>query len=215
MSKKLLSLMVTAVLLSAGTAGAEKVVSKPVFSTKTNQYNEMYETRHFDKGRHKQMAEDMAKELGLSAEQVNKAEKIRRKGFEKIKPLMNEMAKLREEMDKERRINMEEFEKILTSEQKSKFNEIKKNASTNFLKRKHGVLLEHKMMRGMHEMAPAYQKSAAMPLHDGIKMPHHDKHFEKKRRHEEKKHHKNKGGFVDNKFFTESIESETGGFIEE
>ena len=41
------------------------------------------------------------------------------------KPLVNEMKDIREKMDEKRRANMEEFEKILTPEQKEKFEALK------------------------------------------------------------------------------------------
>ena len=75
--------------------------------------------------RHEQMAEKLAQDLGLTAEQKAQAEKIRADGREKVKPLMERAKKLHEEMDKLRQENMQEFEKILTPDQQEKFAKIK------------------------------------------------------------------------------------------
>lgn len=61
-----------------------------------------------------------ADDLGLTKEQQEQAEKIRKEGREKLKPLFEEMKDIREKMDKLREDNMLEFEKILTPEQKEK-----------------------------------------------------------------------------------------------
>ena len=49
-----------------------------------------------------------------------------------MKPLMEESKALREKMDKLRQENMGEFEKILTDEQKQKFEEMKKEFRKEF-----------------------------------------------------------------------------------
>lgn len=71
------------------------------------------------------MADKLADKLNLTEEQRAQAEKIRKDGREKVKPLFEEMKQIREKMDKLREDNMLEFEKILTPEQKSKLDEIK------------------------------------------------------------------------------------------
>jgi len=71
------------------------------------------------------MAKKLAEELNLTAEQRASADKIREDGRAKMKPLMEERKALHEKMEAMRKANMEEFEKILTDEQKSKFEEIK------------------------------------------------------------------------------------------
>ncbi|MCQ2741032.1 MAG: hypothetical protein MJ210_02820, partial [Alphaproteobacteria bacterium] len=53
------------------------------------------------------------------------ADKIREDGRKKMEPLMEEKKQLHEKMDAVRKANMEEFEKILTPEQKQKFESIK------------------------------------------------------------------------------------------
>lgn len=77
--------------------------------------------------RHQEMAKRMAEKLGLTAEQQEKARAIHEKGRAEIEPLMKEMKALREKMDAKRRANMEEFERILTPEQKAKFEALKKD----------------------------------------------------------------------------------------
>ncbi len=76
-----------------------------------------------------------AQELGLSEEQKAEAKKIREEGREKVGPLMEEMKQLRQKMDELRKQNMEEFEKILTPEQKSKLEQIKAEKKAMFEKR--------------------------------------------------------------------------------
>ncbi len=71
---------------------------------------------------------DLAKRLNLSEEQKEKAEAVRLKGREQMKEMHKKMQELRKN-------NMAEFEKILTPEQKTEFDKIKK---------------EHKMMRKRH-----------------------------------------------------------------
>lgn len=70
-------------------------------------------------------ADKLADELGLTEEQRAQAEKIRKEGHEKAKPLMKQMKEIRQKLDEERKTNLAEFEKILTPEQKAQFNQIK------------------------------------------------------------------------------------------
>ena len=67
----------------------------------------------------------LSEKLNLTDEQKAQADKIREEGREKMKPLMDEQRVLREKMDVVRKANMEEFEKILTPEQKKVFDEMK------------------------------------------------------------------------------------------
>lgn len=73
----------------------------------------------------KKMTEKLTKELGLTDEQQEQSKAIHDKGKADMEPLMKEMKDLREKMDAVRKANMEEFEKILTPEQKQKFEEMK------------------------------------------------------------------------------------------
>lgn len=75
--------------------------------------------------RHERMADKLANDLGLTAEQKEQAAKIRQDGREKVKPLMEKVKKIHKEMDELRKENMKEFEKILTPEQQEKFAKIK------------------------------------------------------------------------------------------
>ena len=75
--------------------------------------------------KHEEMSKKLAEDLGLSDEQKAQADKIREEGHAKMEPLMQECKALHEKMDALRKANMEEFEKILTPEQKAKFEAIK------------------------------------------------------------------------------------------
>ncbi|MBE6451158.1 MAG: hypothetical protein E7016_04255 [Alphaproteobacteria bacterium] len=92
---------------------------------------------------HENRAKKMAEELGLTQEQQEQATAIRKQGQEDIKPLMEEMKALRQKIDEKRKANMEEFEKILTDEQKNKFQEMKEKERAN--------RPELPMRRGMHK----------------------------------------------------------------
>lgn len=82
------------------------------------------------------MHEDLAQKLNLTDEQKTMADKIREDGRKQMKPLMEEQKALHEKMDKLRKENMEEFEKILTPEQKETFSKIKKEHRPPHGKRK-------------------------------------------------------------------------------
>lgn len=69
--------------------------------------------------------EELAQKLNLTDEQKSKADKIREDGRKQMEPLMQERKALHEKMEKLRKENMEEFEKILTPEQKEAFAKFK------------------------------------------------------------------------------------------
>lgn len=73
------------------------------------------------------MRKPLADKLNLTEEQREQADKIREDGRAKMKPLIEEQKELRKQMDEVRKANMEEFEKILTPEQKKVFDEMKKH----------------------------------------------------------------------------------------
>ena len=108
--------------------------------------------------RHEQMAEKLAQDLGLTAEQKAQAEKIRADGREKVKPLMERAKKLHEEMDKLRQENMQEFEKILTPDQQEKFAKIK------------AEMKKHKGPRGPH---PKFDDKEPRPDMPPFEPDHH------------------------------------------
>ncbi len=87
---------------------------------------------HHMKGRRGDMQKELADKLQLTQEQRDLAKKIHEEGREKMKPLMEESKALHEKMDKLRQENMGEFEKILTAEQKEKFEEMKKEFRKEF-----------------------------------------------------------------------------------
>ena len=73
----------------------------------------------------KEHDERLAKELGLTEEQQKQAEAVRTQGRERMEPLMKQMKEIRQQMDEVRKQNMEDFEEILTPEQKTQFEKIK------------------------------------------------------------------------------------------
>ena len=79
----------------------------------------------FDREMHKKLADRFAKDLGLTEEQIAKADKIREDGRKKVEPLMKQMDELRRKADELRKENMKEFEAILTPEQKTRLEEMK------------------------------------------------------------------------------------------
>ena len=110
--------------------------------------------------RHKKMAEKLAEDLNLSDAQRQSAQEINEKGRKEIEPLMEEMKNTRAKMDEKRQQNMQEFEKILTPEQKEKFESLKKE-------------YKEKFMRGEHEgkdMPWRKKKMNDRPHHHGPKM---------------------------------------------
>ncbi len=85
----------------------------------------------------KQLADD----LGLTEEQRQKAEELRKADFEKMKPLIEEMKAIHKKMDELRQENMKGFEAILTPEQKAKLDGImleRKKHMKKFGKKHHG-----------------------------------------------------------------------------
>lgn len=84
------------------------------------------------------MHENLAQKLNLTDEQKAQADKIREEGRKKMEPLMQEKKTLHEKMDKLRKENMEEFEKILTPEQKETFAKFKEEHRAPHKKMKKG-----------------------------------------------------------------------------
>ena len=150
MNKKFLAILLATTVLSAGVVRAEPKVEPAMDKAevvKVEKSDKADKVRRLGKKHHQEMAERMAQDLGLTAEQRQKSEEIRKESQKKIKPLMDEMKALREKIDAERKANMEEFEKILTPEQKEKFEAIKKRGAEDF-KRRHKEMRE--FMKGRH-----------------------------------------------------------------
>lgn len=137
MKKTFLSILLGATIISAGAFGV---------NAQTPDTPDMPKIEHkFDhKEMHQKMQKKIAEDLGLTAEQQEQAKTIHEKGKADMEPLMKEMKDLREKMDAKRRANMEEFEKILTPDQKAKFEDLKKNAP------QHGMHKGHKPPFGPH-----------------------------------------------------------------
>lgn len=116
----------------------------------------------------RKMQEKLAKKLDLTPEQQELAKKLNENSRKKIEPLMDEMRKTREEMDKIRRDNMAEFEKILTPEQKTKFDNMKKEQHEQFEKHHKKMMKDrkgkdHRMMPPRGEMMPHHDDAGMMP----------------------------------------------------
>ena len=127
MKNNMLSILLAASVISSGVlsveAYAEDVAPKmPSFG------------QHMDPVQMRQkMQQKMAEELGLTAEQQKQAEALSEKSKAEMEPLMQEMKDIRVKMDEKRRANMEEFEKILTPEQKEKFEALKNEKPRQFI----------------------------------------------------------------------------------
>lgn len=167
MNKKLLSVLMATTIMSAGAAVAQETPAPaPEAAPAAVEVEKPKLPPRFDRKHHEQRAKKMAQDLNLTAEQQEQADKIRREGQEKIKPLMKEMRDLREKIDAERRANMEEFEKILTPEQKQKLDELKQRGMEDF-KRRIGERRGPKM-RGPHH----FEKLRPAPHHpEGEMLP--------------------------------------------
>ena len=119
MKKKFLTLMLTGAVVFSGVLACNAVFALDVEPQKSA------EELRFDREQMRlKVANKIAEDLKLTAEQQRRAEEIRQQGRQEIEPLMKQMKELREKMDEKRRANMEEFEKILTPEQKAKFEEL-------------------------------------------------------------------------------------------
>lgn len=104
------------------------------------------------------MEDDLAVKLKLTDEQKAQAHKIHQEGREQMKKMHEEMQKLRKE-------NMAEFEKILTPEQKAEFDKIKAEHEHIRKNRRRGSDGRHGMHKPMKHFGPA-------PLHhDGELSP--------------------------------------------
>ena len=109
-------LLLTAVCVSVLSSGILCAEAKPFHADADNR------PRHEMK-----MHDDLADRLKLTDEQKAQADRIREDGRKKMEPLMQERRALHERMEKLRKENMEEFEKILTPEQKEEFAKLKQH----------------------------------------------------------------------------------------
>lgn len=140
MNKKLLTLFcATSLMTGALAANAQEADRMP--PPPAPGHEEMMPKEHFQKMHQKmlkhqeKMDKKLADDLKLTEEQQEQAKKIREEGREKMKPLMEKMKALRGEMDKVRRDNMADFEKILTLEQKAQFDKIKADRKAHIEKK--------------------------------------------------------------------------------
>ena len=86
--------------------------------------------RHGFKGKHfeptPEMKERFAKKLGLTDEQKEKLDEMRKADMAKMEPLFKEMENLHQQMKELRKVNREHFESVLTDSQKEILKEMKK-----------------------------------------------------------------------------------------
>ncbi len=116
-------ILMTAVCLTVLGLGAVNVRAGDVKDVSANmpKAEMMRADRHIKKPHDLNMQDRLAERLKLTDEQKKQSEEIREAGREKMKPLIEENKKIRVRMDEVRRQNMQEFENILTDEQKAEF----------------------------------------------------------------------------------------------
>ncbi len=95
--------------------------------------------KHDHKAHFEKMSQKLSTELNLTNEQQEKAKLLREEGHKKIEPLLKQMKELRKQMDELRKENMENFEKILTPEQLTKFKTLKEEG-----KKRHKMKGKHR-----------------------------------------------------------------------
>lgn len=208
MKKNFVCMLLAGTMFSVSVAKADDVVVVEA------QAIEIERPVKFDRNHHKAMAAQLANDLGLTEEQKVLAEKNRIEGHKKIAPLMDQMMSLRQKIDQERRANMLEFEKILTPEQKERFNVIKERHK----KFREGPrdMGDPKLMRGMHKVGPHGAELAPRDPKD-LK---NKSDFKAEKHHKKKGHHKSKGGFMGDLKpaqeggFVDPAPKAKGGFVE-
>lgn len=88
-----------------------------------------FKGKHFQ-GKHfeptPEMKERFAKKLGLTDEQKEKLDEMRKADMAKMEPLFKEMENLHQQMKELRKVNREHFESVLTDAQKEILKEMKK-----------------------------------------------------------------------------------------
>ena len=126
MNKKYLMMFTAAAILMAGVTSVSAQPLPPVDGAPAPHHEkmEMRKAKRMPPDPEK-MAEKLADELGLSEAQREQAKAINKKGMEEVKPLMDQMRDIHKKMDELRKENMNEFESILTPEQKTKFDAFK------------------------------------------------------------------------------------------
>lgn len=186
MNKKLLSILLATTILSAGAVMAQTPAPETQDVAETIKVEKRRMPKRFDREHHERMAKKMARDLNLTPEQQEQADKIRKEGIEKVEPLMEEMKALREKIDAERRANMTEFENILTPEQKTKLKEMQRRGVEEFKRRMNerrgpgmrGMHRPERPVRGLHHaddgMLPPPPPEGEMlppPMDDGLLPP--------------------------------------------
>lgn len=166
MKHSFLTLLLLGTILTSGFSVMAQPET-PAAAPKTGQERVLNKEEMFKKmEEHRQkMSEKMADDLKLTEEQRAQAKEIHERGRKDVEPMMNEMKNMRERIDERRRMNMEEFEKILTPEQKEKFETMKNNMSDMKGPRR------HEGMRGMPFRHGPQAGMRHMPKHDGSAEP--------------------------------------------
>ncbi|MBR2299278.1 MAG: hypothetical protein IJ870_01730 [Alphaproteobacteria bacterium] len=160
MKHNFLSLILAGTIISGTSLSANTVFAQENLPAEAPKMEHHFNREDFQK----KMAEKIAKDLNLTPEQQEQAAAIREAGKQEIEPMMNEMNALRERIDAKRRANMEEFENILTPEQKEKFEQIKQKAP------------RHNFRGGIR--APQHEENMAGPRHHGPHMGPRGAHIE-------------------------------------
>lgn len=165
MNKKLLlcSVFGLALFAASGFAIANDEASAPAATENAEIMHHKGDFHH----KHMKAPLPLEDKLNLTDEQKEQAKKIHEEGRKEIEPLMKEMKELREKMDVVRKKNMEEFEKILTPEQKEELDSMKKSFEEKM--KKGPRHMRGKMPHGEDGMLPPPPHGDGMPWHHAPK----------------------------------------------
>jgi Spy/CpxP family protein refolding chaperone len=191
------------ILLAGTLIASQAIATEPTVSQTPTQAAQVETRPEFGPEHHKKMAEKLAADLNLTEDQIAVAERLREESRKKIEPLMQQMGDLRQQIDAERRANMEAFEKILTPEQKTRFDQIRKDGPER---------MRGKMMRGMHRVGPEDDRMPPQ-MHDDpqgdhprFDHPRHEGKNDKDKPDKGKKHGEHRGA---------DKRASEGGFVED
>lgn len=107
--------------------------------------------------------EAFAAKLQLTDEQKLKADEIHKKGIDNLKPIYDEIKDLRKKADELRAENMQEFDAILTDEQRQILKQMQNRKPNGFAK--------SKSPKGPKEFAPKKGKRQGKPVNEESNTP--------------------------------------------